>query len=326
MILGNSFGKWEGNYVLIRDMSDNTFSEKYGISSEVLQKKKNNWKQMLSEFREKRPKPRLDDKTLTSWNALMLKGYVDAYKAFGDKEYLKTALRNANFLAERQMEDSGRLFHNYKNGKSNINGYLEDYASVIQAFISLYEVTLDDIWLEKSQKLAEYSFINFFDPEKHMFYFTSKEDRKLVSRNFEYRDNVIPASNSIMAKNLFLLSHYFDDSKYAKIATQMLKNVMPEMEQYPSGFSNWLDLLANYQNDFYEVVVVGEDAPNMILALNEKYIPNKLIAGSVSEKNTALLENRFVHGKTLIYVCVNNTCKLPLDDAKKAINSIKITN
>ena len=322
----NSFGKWEDNYVLIRDMSDAEFIQKHSIENETLQKKKENWKVLLSAYRNKRPKPRLDDKTLTSWNALMLKGYVDAYKAFGKKEYLESALKNAKFISEKQMEADGRLFHNYKNGKSNINGYLEDYAAVIQAYISLYEATLDEQWLDKSKILADYSYTNFYDSEKHMFYFTSKEDRKLITRSFEYRDNVIPASNSMMAKNLYLLSHYFNSEKYAATAKQMLKNVMPEMEQYPSGYSNWLDLLANYQNDFYEVVVAGEKALTKTKEINSNYIPNKLIAGSISENESYLLANRFSKGKTLIYVCVNNTCKIPTTNIKEAINSIKIKN
>jgi uncharacterized protein YyaL (SSP411 family) len=181
---------------------------------------------------------------------------------------------------------------------------------------------MDEQWLNKAKKMTDYTFTHFFDEEKHMFYFTSKEDAKLVSRNFEYRDNVIPASNSIMAKNLFKLSHYFDSPKYAETSRQMLKNVHLEMEQYPSGFSNWLDLLANYQSKFYEIVVVGEDASEKIKEINQYYIPNKLIAGSSKESDGYLIEGRYVEGETFIYVCMNNTCKLPVKDTQKAIESI----
>jgi uncharacterized protein YyaL (SSP411 family) len=143
----------------------------------------------------------------------MLKGYVDAYKAFQKNEYLEAAIKNAKFIDENQYQSNGALYHNYKNGKSTINGYLEDYAAVIDAYIALYEVTLDVQWIHKAKKLTDYTFTNFFEAEKGMFYFTSKEDAALVTRNFEYRDNVIPASNSIMAKNLFVLSHHYDDKK-----------------------------------------------------------------------------------------------------------------
>jgi uncharacterized protein YyaL (SSP411 family) len=323
----NSFGKWEGDhYILIRDKSDTEISEKFSISVEELQLKKKSWKEQLLSYRNKRPRPRLDDKTLTSWNGLMLKGYVDAYKAFQKKEYLDAAIKNATFIVSKQYQSNGALYHNYKDGKSTINGYLEDYAAVIEGFIALHEVTLDVQWIDKAKKLADYTFLNFFDPEKGMFYFTSKEDAALVTRNFEYRDNVIPASNSIMAKNLNTLSHHFDDEKFANTSRQMLKNVTSEIEQYPSGFSNWLDLLTNYQSKYYEIVIVGEDAIEKSKEINQYYIPNKLIAGSTKAEIGPLFEGRYVAEETLIYVCVNNTCKLPVRDAMKAIELIPVSN
>jgi uncharacterized protein YyaL (SSP411 family) len=322
----NSYGKWEGDhYVLIRTKSEEEIQNEFSISAETLQKKKKKWKERLLEFRNKRIRPRLDDKTLTSWNGLMLKAYVDAYKVFQKREYLDAAIKNANFIVKNQLQSSGALYHIYKDGKSSINGYLEDYAAVIEAFLALYEVTLDDSWLNTANDLAAYTFTKFFDDETQMFYFTSEDDSKLVSRNFEYRDNVIPASNSMMAKNLFKLSHYFDNPEFANTAKQMLKNVRAEADKYPSGFSNWLDLLANYQTKYYEVVVVGKNASEKIREINTRYIPNMLIAGSTTQSKGYLLEGRYSEGKTLIYVCVNNTCKLPVSDTNKAIESIIIT-
>jgi len=320
----NSFGKWEhDNYVLIRKKSNQEISEEFSISEEQLVQKRNNWKQQLLDFRNKRPKPRLDDKTLTSWNALMLKGYIDAYKTFQKEDYLTAALKNANFIKNIQIQSNGSLHHTYKDGRSSINGYLEDYASVIEAFIGLYEVTLDEKWINEAKKLADYTFTNFFEKEKSMFYFTSKEDKKLVTRNFEYRDNVIPASNSIMAKNLLVLSHHFDDEKFKNTATQMLHNVLPEISSYPSGYSNWLYLLSNFQNNFFEVVVVGDDAIEKVSEINKNYFPNILIAGSISDKKSPLLNLRFVTDETLIYVCVNNACKLPVSNTNKALKLLE---
>ena len=156
-----------------------------------------------------------------------------------------------------------------------------------------------------------------------MFFFTSNEDESLVSRSIEYRDNVIPASNSIMAKNLFKLSHYFDNALFAKTATTMLNNVKPEMQEYPSGYSNWFDLMLNYTDSYYEVAIVGDEAKSKIIDLNKTYIPNKLIAGSISENNMPLLENRYNPSTTLIYVCVNKACKLPVSEVNKAIKLLK---
>ena len=320
----NSYGLWEhNNYVLIRNDSDTNFINKHGITIDELNAKKTSWKSLLLKERAIKDRPRLDDKILTSWNALMIKGYADAYRVFNNEKFLSTAIKNAEFVLNIQIKEDGGLFHNYKNGKSTINGYLEDYAAVIESFLVLYENTLDEKWLTASRDLTNYTFDHFFDDTNKMFYFTSDEDTKLVSRTIEYRDNVIASSNSIMAKNLLKLSHYFDNEAYAETAKTMLHNVMPEVAEYPSTFSNWLDLMLNYTDNYYEVAIVGSKVDDKIKALNAYYLPNKLIIGSSTDNNLPLLKNRYVEGKTLIYVCVNKSCKLPVSEVKKAITFIK---
>ncbi len=321
----NDFGKWEDHYVLIRTKSDSSIAKDHSISVTQLHEKKAIWRNTLQAHRNKRPKPRLDDKTLTSWNALMIKGYVDAYKALQNKTYLDAAVKNANFIKNKQLRSDKGLYHSYKDGKSTINGYLEDYAAVIEAYIALYEVTMNEQWLELSKQLAEYSFTHFYDEEIGMFYFTSNKDTKLVTRTIEYRDNVISSSNSIMAKNLFKLAHYFDIPNYRSTSDQMLKNVLPDATKYPGVFSNWLDLLENHQFKFYEIVVSGKDASKKILELNQHYLPNALIAGSEKESDSYLLEGRFPDDETLIYVCVNNACRLPVKTVEKALETLKIS-
>ena len=320
----NDFGFWEhDNYVLIRNDDDATIQDKYKLTKGQLKDKKNKWKAILSEIRNKRPKPRMDDKAITSWNGLMLKGYVDAYRVFQNETYLKAAQKNANFLLSQVLRPDGGLNHTFKSGESKINGYLEDYATVTDAFIALYEVTLNEKWLTTAQDLAHYTFNHFYDDTSKLFYFTSNEDSALVSRNIVYHDNVIPGSNSIMAHNLFKLSHYFDDKKFTQSAMTMLNNVKPEMSEYPGAYSNWFQLMLNYTNPYYEIAIVGKDAQQKITTLNQTYIPNKLIAGSTSENNMPLLENRYNPGNTLIYVCVNKACKLPVKNVKEAIQFLK---
>lgn len=319
----NNYGFWEhDNYVLIRDKEDHQFIKDYNISLQHLNDKKAKWKNILLEDREKRSRPRLDDKTLTSWNALMLKAYIDAYRVFDNSSYLEIALKNANFILTQQVNSEGGLYRNYKNGKSSINGYLIDYSTTIDAFLRVYEVTSDEKWLNSARNLTNYVFDNFFDDTSNMFFFTSKKDPELVTRNIEYRDNVIPASNSIMAKNLFYLSHHFNNPNYLKTASAMLNNVKPEMESYGSGFSNWLDLMLNFTNPFYEVAVVGLDAKEITKELNNYYLPNVLIASSSANSDLHLLKNRFVKGKTNIFVCVNNTCKLPVTTVSEALKLV----
>ena len=187
----------------------------------------------------------------------------------------------------------------------------------------MYEITLDSQWITIANELTSYTYGHFFDSEKQLFYFTNDQDPSLITRSFEYRDNVIPASNSMMAKNLSVLSHHFDNQTYATTASQMLKNVLPEIEKYPSGFSNWLDLLANFQNNFYEIVVVGDDAQQKVKEINQYYLPNKLVAGSTKEGNSPLLKQRFIENETFVYVCVNNACKMPETQVSKAIDLIE---
>ena len=319
----NGYGFWEhDNYVLIRNTLDIDFESDHNISNEALRAKKALWKTILLNEREKRDRPRLDDKVLTSWNALMIKGYVDAYRVFDEDNFLDRALKNANFILNKQLKEDGGLLHNFKDGKSTINGYLEDYAAVIDAFLALYENTLDEKWLNASRDFANYCFDHFYNDANSMFFFTSDEDSSLVTRSTEYRDNVIPASNSIMAKNLFKLSHYFDNASYAETASTMLNNVLPELKQYPGSFSNWIDLMLNYTNNYYEVAVVGEDAKEKIKAINQTFLPNKLIIGSTEDNDLPLLKNRYVEDETLIYVCVNKACKLPVSEVDSAIDFI----
>ena len=317
----NNYGLWEhGNYVLIRKDDEKDILEKHDLSLSELKQKKASWQKLLATEREKRAKPRLDDKSLTSWNALMLKGYVDAYRVLGNEDYLKTAQKNANFILENQLREDGGLNHTYKDGKSTINGYLEDYALTIDAFIALYENTSETKWLHTARDLTNYAFDHFFDDASKMFFFTSDEDASLVSRSIEYRDNVIPGSNSVMAKNLFKLSHFFDNEHFQKSAETMLNNVKPEMQEYPSGYSNWLDLMLNYTNPFYEVAIVGSNAEEKITELNQNhYLPNKIIVASEVESNMPLLMNRFNPNDTYIYVCVNKACKLPVTAVKDAL-------
>ena len=323
----NSYGKWENeHYVLIRQKSDIDIRKEFHLSEKDFLEKKEHWKNILLVYRQKRDNPRLDDKALTSWNALMLKAYVDGYKILECEDYLESALKNANFIVEFQLKPDGSLYRSFKDGKSSINAFLEDYAFTIDAFIGLYQVTLDNKWLNLSNELLDYSLQNFFDSEKHMFYFTSKQDAALITRNIEYQDNVIPSSNAVMAQNLFLLSKYFTTTDYEKIAHQMLKNVSLEMTQHPSSFSHWLDLMANFQNDFYEIVVVGPEALEKTKELNKYYIPNKITAGStLAREEDLLFANRYSHGKTLIYVCVNNACQLPTENINAVIKIVTKT-
>jgi len=319
----NGYGKWEDDkYHLIRSISKNDFCKENEISAEDLNSKITTWQALLLDERNKRDLPRLDDKTLTSWNALMLKGYVDAYRVFNDQKFLEVALKNAQFIMNNMTKEDGGLFRNFKNGKSNIEAYLEDYAAVSDAFISLYEVTLDEKWLKNAKQFTDYSFDHFYDEESKMFFFTSNKETGLISRKVETDDNVIPSSNSIMANNLFKLGHYYSNKHYSENAKAMLNNVKENAISYGSGASNWLNLYSNYLGEYYEVAIVGVDAKQKLGELNEFYIPNKLIVGSLTESNLPLLAYKYNENETTIYVCIDGACKLPVSETQKALKQL----
>ena len=320
----NKYGYWEDdNYVLIKNKSDAAFAKAHNLSKEEVSKKIDAWRKILIKARDKRSRPNIDDKILTSWNGLMIDAFIDAYRAFKDKDFLDVASSSAEFILKNMKKSDGGLYHSHKDGKSKINGYLEDYATTIQAFLNLYENTLDEKWLNTSNDLIKYTYKNFFNAETNMFYFTSTLDDKLISRTVEFRDNVIPSSNSIMANNLFKLSHYFDNNIYLSSSQQMVNNIKDQIALYPSGFSNWMNLILNINKNFYEIAVVGNTAIEKIKELNENYLPNKIIIGSLESNPLPLLKNRFVEGETYIYVCVNKACKMPVKTVKEALKLIE---
>ena len=156
-----------------------------------------------------------------------------------------------------------------------------------------------------------------------MFYFTSRLDPELVARKMEINDNVIPASNSVMANVLYDLGTLLDNDNYKQKAIIIANNVKPDMEKYASGYANYANLMMKEIVPFYEVAIVGKDAHKKMLELNTKYTPNKLFIGSNEQSNLELLEGKYIEGSTMIYVCENNVCQLPTVNIKAALKLLK---
>ncbi len=321
----NDYGLWEhGKYHLIKKTEDKEFSKKQGIPLDSLEEKIKEWKFRLKKIREQRARPRLDDKTLTSWNAMMLNGFIDGYKTFGNSHDLEIALKNARFIFKQQIKKDGSLWHAYKKGKSTIPGYLEDYAWLAKAYINLYEATGEDEWLLTAKKLVEYTQEHFLDKNTGLFYFVDNQSKDLIARPMETSDNVIPSSNAVMAENLFKLGHYFENRDYIYQGAKMIHNILPKIEKYPPGYYYWLNDLLDHLGDFYEIAIVGPQAGQYAQKIFPEYIPNKILAWSRDENPLPLLQGRYTSGKTLIYLCVDNTCQLPENDLDKVLNKIKL--
>ena len=320
----NAIGLWKNDrYILYKNQSDSLFAKSNQMKLPELKLNIKDWNKTLFAAREKRHKPLIDEKALTSWNALMLKGYVDAYRVFDNPEYLNAAIKNAEFLQKQQLKPDGSLYRTHIDGKSMINGYSEDYAYVIEAFISLYQVTLDEKWLNSAKSLMDYTISHFYNKNSGMFFFTSDQDDALIIRTTETIDKATSSSNSVLAKNLFKLSHFYDDLDYRKMAHQMLSNLKSDILKFPTAYSNWLDLMANYTFNHYEFVISGKNAKKDLKTLNSYYLPNVLIAGSEKESELPLLKNRYDADDTYSYVCVEGACKLPETDVEKAIQQLK---
>ena len=320
----NKTGYWEeDNYILLRKKSDTEIRKQFSITEEALDKLVDQTKSLLLQARSQRIRPGLDDKILVSWNALMIKGYCDAYTAFGDEAFLKAGVKNLNLILSSMRTKDGGLFHSYKNGDARINGYLEDYSFTIEALLALYECSFEEKYLTEAKIFADYVFEHFYDEATGNFWFTSDLDPALISRKKEIQDNVIPASNSSLANGLFRLGIHFENNKYSEASEKMLHNIVNDMGKYGAGYSNWALLLLNYVKPFREIVVTGNEALTKRKELQSSYLPNALFAGGTKDSKLPLMEYRFVEGQTLIYVCENRVCKLPVQDVGAALKLLK---
>jgi len=310
-------GEWEGKVILMT-AGDKTPPPQLG-----------SWQEKLLTRREKRVRPGLDDKSLTSWNALMISGLCEAHQAFGknDNRYYQQARSTLNWLIENQLEEDGALWHSYKDGKSSIEGMIEDYAFSVQAMIDFYEISGEEEILKQARDLVEYSLKNFEDSATGLFYTRNLNSVQLIAKSMETADNVIPASNSIMALNLHRLGILLDNSAWQEQASHMLHQMPKDrMQQYPESYSHWGLLLLKLVYPQFEVAVSGEDALKKTKVLQSHFLPNVLFSISDGESELPLQKNRFVEDKTLIYVCQDMACQLPVTEPNKALEQIRSLN
>lgn len=312
-------GNWEHSNILHRTKSINQILKKYNLKQDEFENIIINSKKKLLKERTKRVRPGLDDKVLASWNAIMLKGLVSAYEVFDEKDYLELAIKNASFIEDKLIKNDFRLDRNYKNGKSTINAFLDDYALTADAFIALYQVDFDEKWLNLAKSLVDYAVKYFYDESSGMFFYTSELGPKLITRKMELSDNVIPASNSVMANVLFILGKYYYDENYSEIAIQMLSNIRENLSTNIPYYSNWAMLMLSVINEPYEIAIVGNNSKKVKREFSKVYLPNTLFAGSKNSSDLEVLKNRYVKGKTMIYVCQENVCKQPVETVQEAI-------
>jgi len=316
-------GNWEhGKNILHFTPEKTLFAKENGLSSETFEFLLEKANRKLFNYRSKRIRPTTDDKILCSWNALMISAYVNAYKATANAEYLESALKTIRFIEQELMKSDGSLFRVFKDGKASIDAFLDDYSLLIQACIDVYEVTFDIHYIHQAQKLSTYIFRHFINETRDMFYYTSDKAEGLIARKYETSDNVIPSSNSIMAHVLFRLGQLTDNDFYITTSKQMLSKVLDEVIEHGPYYANWAALLGKFVYPQKEIVITGDKALEKCLEIQTGYFADCIFAGGIDE-SLPLLQNRWVKSKTLIYVCKDKSCELPVETIEDALKLIR---
>ena len=319
----SAYGNWESGKNILHYKDNKTkFARENGMSVSELNAILHKANKLLLEYRNLRIRPTTDDKILTSWNALMISGYINAYKALGNEQHLKGAISTAQFLETNMIKDGGLLYRVYKDGKVSTEAFLDDYALLADAYICLYEVTFDLHWLELSQLLTAHVWNHFADAENYLFFYTSDQAESLIARKYEISDNVIPASNSVFAHVLFKLGILLEKADFTHMANEMVFKMRHVIVQQGAYYANWAMLLGKMVYPSYEAAILGENAIQVNLEMQEKYLPTVVFAGGISE-NLPLLQNRLVENKTVVYVCQNKTCNSPVFSAMDALELMK---
>lgn len=312
----DSRGKWEGRNILMRNLSREDITEELNLTDQEYDEAKESMISTIRKIRAGRVRPGLDDKSLTSWNSMMISALVDAYLISGDEKYLKQAKSTAVFIGEKLLSDK-HLLHVYKAGKVSVSGFLEDYAFYIRALIDLNAVAPVEGDLNLADQLAEYVGEHFYNQEKGVFQFTEIKSKEFGVAPIEIMDNVIPSSNAVMASVLRDLYMITANNRYYQIYSTMIRRVAPVMKTYGSGYSHWAQVIMDEVGPSYEVVIMGENAVNRSVELGRRYIPNALLLTSVSANKLSVFEGRYKQGETLIYVCQDRACKIPVTETEQ---------
>lgn len=316
-------GNWEDGYnILMREKSDAVFRQEHGLSEEAWKTIIVNAKQRLLQERAPRVRPGLDDKIITAWNAMTISGLADVYKTFGDEEFLKAAKHAMQFL-ENELMEGHTLYRSFKEKRSSVHAFLDDYAFVIQAYRKLYEVTFEEYYLLRAERFMEYAIEQFRDPADGFFFYTAHAAEPLITRKKEIFDNVIPSSNAVMAQNLLYLGIMLDRNEWKEMAAGMTGSLAHLIATEPSYMSYWGIAYAETKKEIAEIIIVGEQSQELRAELQQRYHPYSVVMGTSDHSELPLLQGKVpTGGKTTLYVCYNKTCRLPVysvEDAEKQV-------
>ena len=323
-------GNFEGENILNVQAPPDILARKLRMDLGELEAFLSDGKQKLFEAREKRIKPGLDDKILTSWNGIMIRGMAMGYQLTGKPEYLEACEKSAEFVLTTLSQENGLLLRTYREGKSHLNAYLEDYSYFIAGLIALYEASFEPKWLTEAERLAHLMIDQFGDDAGDGFFFTGKSHETLIVQSKSAYDGATPSGASMAIHSLLRLAKHLDNPEFHDQAVETLLLYFHQMEGMPSGSGQLLCELAFLLSTPKEIAIVGRkgDAKTeaMLAALHSTYQPNKIVALSESADGQTL---PLLAGKTPVndtataYVCENYVCQAPTTDIEAFVELLR---
>jgi uncharacterized protein YyaL (SSP411 family) len=315
-------GNWEeGVNILFQTESYREVAATLDLTEAEFRVKLSELKATLLEVRNRRIFPGKDDKILAGWNGLMSAGLIQAYYATGEGRMLDLALINLEFIREKMLLD-GVLHRSYKNGQAYTPAFLEDYAAVIKANLLAYQATGTASYLDFARELSDFCLEQFYDDSDGFFFYNNPKAEKLIANKKELFDNVIPASNSIMARDLHRLSLFTYEEKYGEVSAKMLGGMKELILRDPGFLSNWANLYLESLIPTAEIAIVGKGAEAMATRFQFEYLPNQVIAWSEFQtESVPILTGKTPdpEGNALIYVCFDRACRRPVGTFEEAI-------
>jgi uncharacterized protein YyaL (SSP411 family) len=317
-------GEFTGYNILYEKYSLNDTAAQFNLSEEKLKALLNLCKERLLHARNKRKRPQLDDKIITAWNGLMISSYARASVILQDPDYLEKASAAAVFIRNNLYQESNaRLLRAYRNGSSQVEGFLQDYAYLIQGLIDLYETSFDIQWLQWALQLQEKQDILFWDDTAGGYFTVTGEDASILIRIKDNFDGAIPSPNSIAAMNLLRLSQMIDSASHRSRAGKTLQAFSSNFIRSPQSMPHMLAALSFYLDTPKQIILSGDRFASTTKAmLNEiyrHYLPNKVILLADGAEGQDFLNQKLeilkainpVEGETTAFVCENYTCDLP---------------
>lgn len=298
----NKLGHWEDEkYVLYQNENLQILAKENNISEEFLKNKKSFWENLLFEQRKKRPQPSLDSKILTSWNAMLLSGFIHANSVLEDKNLELSIDKLTSFIENNLTQSEYFLAHTFDE-EVYLDGLLEDYAFTVEAFLNLYFLKQNHYYLQTAEKYTLNAIDLFYDSSKKLFR-AHKKNPLLFAWHYEIQDNVIPSGNSVMCQNLFLLGFLTKNTYFSSLADKLLKVVFPNID-YASLYPKWLENYFIQKEHFKEILFTGENAQSFLSNYRKEYHPNFIFEANENEQ-------------TLTFsFCTLNTCSAPTSDFK----------